>query len=161
MNKETQKEQQAHKLNEQTGDDDHDDNDMITDTNTNLFDETQFDEELERDLQNLSQIIQTNQPMNDNLASDMIDQLSQVLRVPTTSTNRMTTDNDNNNDDDDDDQNNDSSNIYYGHLDREAIAQQFHFNLQPTPTRISDRFNAKSFAITSWTNVSKDLVMDY
>ncbi|CAF1576932.1 unnamed protein product [Adineta steineri] len=161
MNKETQKEQQAHNLHEQTGDDDHD-NDMMTDTNANLFNETQFDEELERDLQNLSQVIQTNQPMNDNLASDVFDQLSQVLRVPTTSANRMTTNDDNDDDDDDDDdQNHDSSKLYYGHLNREEIAQQFNFNLQPTPTRINDRFNAKSFAITSWTNVSKDLVMDY
>ncbi|CAF1508106.1 unnamed protein product [Adineta steineri] len=167
MNKETQKEQQAQNLHEQTGDDDDDDddddNDMITDTNANLFNERQFDEELERDLQNLSQVIQTNQPMNDNLASDMIDQLSQVLRVPTTFTNRMTTVGDNN------DQANSPSHltehdipmIYYGHLNRQNIAEEFQFNLQPTPTLSNDRFNAKSFAITSWTDVSKDLVMQY
>ncbi len=49
----------------------------------------------------------------------------------------------------------------YGHLDRETIAQEFQFNLQPpTTNQPSIRLNAKSFAITSWTNVSKDLVMN-
>ncbi|CAF1357023.1 unnamed protein product [Adineta steineri] len=160
MNKETQKEQQQdHDLNEQS---DYDDNDMITDTNANLFNERQFDEELERDLQNLSQIIQMNQPINDNLASGIIHQLNEVLRTTTMPVNQMTTDDGDNND-----QSNMASHltehdipmIYYGHLNRQNIAQQFQFNLQPTPTVPNDRFNAMSFAITSWTDVSKDLVM--
>ncbi|CAF1357003.1 unnamed protein product [Adineta steineri] len=162
MNQETYEEeqQQDHDLNEQSDDDDNDNN-MIT--NTNLFNETQFDQQLERDLQHLSQVIQINQPVDDNLASDMIDQLNEALRITTISTNQMITDDDNN------DQANLSSNltehdipmIYYGHLNRQNIAEEFQFNLQPTPTLPNDRFNAISFAITSWSNVSKDLVRDY
>ncbi|CAF1502449.1 unnamed protein product, partial [Adineta steineri] len=138
MNQEAhQKEQQQldHDLNE--GIDDDDDDDMIT--NTNLFNETQFDQQLERDLEHLSQVIQINQPFNDNIADDIVDQLGIVTRTTT----------------------DDHLNLYYGHLNRQELAQQFHFNLQPTPTQINDRFNAKSFAITSWTEVSKDLVIDY
>jgi len=51
----------------------------------------------------------------------------------------------------------------YGHLDRETIAQEFQFNLQPPATTTNEtsiRLNAKSFAITSWTNVSKELVIN-
>ena len=50
----------------------------------------------------------------------------------------------------------------YGHLDRQTIAREFQFNLQPPATthETSIRLNAKSFAITSWTNVSKELVMN-
>ncbi|CAF3855559.1 unnamed protein product, partial [Rotaria sp. Silwood1] len=55
----------------------------------------------------------------------------------------------------------------YGHLNRQTIAQECQFNLQvPTTTttatlnKPSIRLNAKSFAITSWTNVSKELVMN-
>ncbi|CAF1521700.1 unnamed protein product [Adineta steineri] len=137
MNQETHQEEQQqldHDLNEGTDDDD---DDMIT--NTNLFNEIQFDQQLERDLQHLSQVIQINQPFSDNIAGDIVDQLGIVTRTTT----------------------DDHSNLYYGHLNRQELAQQFHFNLEPTPSQINDRFNAKSFAITSWTEVSKDLVMDY
>ena len=53
----------------------------------------------------------------------------------------------------------------YGHLNRQTIAEECRFNLQvPTTTMTMDkqsiRLNAKSFAITSWTNVSKDDVMN-
>jgi hypothetical protein len=48
----------------------------------------------------------------------------------------------------------------YGHLDRATIAQEFRFDLErPSATQRSIRLNAKSFAITSWTDVSKDSVM--
>ncbi|CAF1320303.1 unnamed protein product [Adineta steineri] len=80
MNKETQKEHPDY--------DNDDNNDLIT--NTNLFNETQFDEELERDLQHLSQVIQISQPINDNLASDMIHQLNEVPRTTTLSSSAST-----------------------------------------------------------------------
>ena len=56
----------------------------------------------------------------------------------------------------------------YGHFNRETIAQECQFNLQvPTMTTItmmnkhhSIRMNTKSFAITSWTNVSKDSMVN-
>ena len=53
----------------------------------------------------------------------------------------------------------------YGHLDRQTLAQELQFNLQPTTdnttgTSQPDRFNAKSFAITAWTDVSKETIMD-
>lgn len=51
----------------------------------------------------------------------------------------------------------------YGHLNRATIAQEFQFNLEPlsteTPKRM--RLHAKSFAITAWTDVSKELVLDH
>ena len=51
----------------------------------------------------------------------------------------------------------------YGHLDRSVIAQELQFNLEPPSTDSQKRFriHAKSFAITTWTTVSKDLVMDH
>ena len=50
----------------------------------------------------------------------------------------------------------------YGHLDRPTIAREFQFNLEPRATtgETSIRLNAKSFAITAWTDVSKELLMD-
>ena len=50
----------------------------------------------------------------------------------------------------------------YGHLDRQTLAQEFEFNLQPraTTNETPIRLNAKSFAITAWTDVSKESVMD-
>jgi hypothetical protein len=50
----------------------------------------------------------------------------------------------------------------YSHLDRQTIANEFHFNLEQPPInrRQTLRLHAKSFAITSWTNVSKDIVMN-
>ena len=54
----------------------------------------------------------------------------------------------------------------YGHLDRATLAQEFQFYLQPPATTnqtssssSSIRLHAKSFAITAWTDISKDLVM--
>ncbi|CAF1581087.1 unnamed protein product [Adineta ricciae] len=53
----------------------------------------------------------------------------------------------------------------YGHLNRQTIAQEFHFNLvSPSATvdvRKRFRLNTKSLAITSWTNVAKERVMDH
>jgi hypothetical protein len=61
----------------------------------------------------------------------------------------------------------------YGHLNRQTIAEQSGFNLQPPLLSASStatasnqpqpsiRLNTKSFAITSWTNVSKELVMNH
>ncbi len=48
----------------------------------------------------------------------------------------------------------------YGHLDRQTIAQQCAFNRQPFPNQPPpNRYHAKSFAIISSTNVSKEAVM--
>ncbi|CAF1545884.1 unnamed protein product [Adineta ricciae] len=115
--------------------------------NQELFNEAIFDQELERDMQNLSVVIQTNQPTDDMVADRVIEELNQT-----------TDDNDNN---DSRESEHDISSIYYGHLNREAIAEEFQFNLESTPTDSNNRFNAKSFAITSWTNVSKGEVMQY
>ncbi|CAF2913054.1 unnamed protein product [Rotaria sp. Silwood2] len=59
----------------------------------------------------------------------------------------------------------------YGHLDRATIAHECQFNLeQPSSSSSSTttaqshkrmRLNAKSFAITAWTDVSKDMVLDH
>ena len=50
----------------------------------------------------------------------------------------------------------------YGHLDRPTIAHEFQFNLQqPSPSNQPQlRLHAKSFAITAWTDISKESVMD-
>jgi len=51
----------------------------------------------------------------------------------------------------------------YGHLDRQTLAREFKFNLQPPSSNQQQqqlRLHTKSFAITSWTNVSKELVMN-
>lgn len=60
----------------------------------------------------------------------------------------------------------------YGHLNRETIAQECQFNLElpssssssaaaPSTASKSIRLHAKSFAITSWTEISKEIVLDY
>ncbi|CAF2794228.1 unnamed protein product [Rotaria sp. Silwood2] len=64
----------------------------------------------------------------------------------------------------------------YGHLNRETIAQECQFNLElpssssstaaaaaaaPSTISKSIRLHAKSFAITSWTEISKEIVFDY
>ena len=51
----------------------------------------------------------------------------------------------------------------YGHLDRLTIAQEFQFNFErpSTDSQKSIRLHAKSFAITAWTDVSKEVVMDH
>lgn len=51
----------------------------------------------------------------------------------------------------------------YGHLDRSTIAQECDFHLERISSSSHEqpiRLHAKSFAITSWTNVSKELVME-
>ena len=48
----------------------------------------------------------------------------------------------------------------YGHLDRPTIAREFQFNLQQPSSSNQIRLHAKSFAITAWTDVSKESVMD-
>jgi hypothetical protein len=48
----------------------------------------------------------------------------------------------------------------YGHLDRQMLANEFQFNLERLGNKKTIRLNAKSFAITSWTNVSKEDVMN-
>ncbi|CAF0991888.1 unnamed protein product [Didymodactylos carnosus] len=47
----------------------------------------------------------------------------------------------------------------YGHLDGQTIAQECAFDLQPSSNQQPIRLNTKSFAITSWTHVSKDAVL--
>ena len=52
--------------------------------------------------------------------------------------------------------------VAYGHLDRATLAQEFQFDLaRPSVAHRSIRLNAKSFAITSWTDVSKEMVMSH
>lgn len=53
----------------------------------------------------------------------------------------------------------------YGHLDRVTLAREFAFDLeQPSSLNVKEtksfRINAKSLAITSWTNVSKEVVLN-
>ena len=52
----------------------------------------------------------------------------------------------------------------YGHLDRATLAREFGFDLEQ-PSVAADqakpfRINAKSFAITSWTNTAKEAILD-
>ena len=47
----------------------------------------------------------------------------------------------------------------YGHLDRQTLAQECQFDLQLPTNQPAIRLNAKSFAITAWTDVSKEEVM--
>ncbi|CAF1553908.1 unnamed protein product [Adineta steineri] len=57
-----------------------------------------------------------------------------------------------------------SSYCKYSDLDRPAIAKLYEFNLQhPSASDLREPIllNTKSLAIISWTNVSKDVVMDY
>ena len=51
----------------------------------------------------------------------------------------------------------------YGHLDRATIAEECRFQLQPPPSASTKSLDlyAKSLAITVWTNVSKERVLDY
>ncbi|CAF1563085.1 unnamed protein product, partial [Adineta ricciae] len=116
---------------------------------TELFNETRFDEALEQDLQDLSQCIQNTQPVNDDLAVEMINRLDEVLRTTTVATNPMTSTDDD--DDNNDDQaslsynltENDIPMIYYGHLDRKTITREFQFNLQVTPSQSKNKFHAR------------------
>ncbi|CAF4283087.1 unnamed protein product, partial [Rotaria sordida] len=58
----------------------------------------------------------------------------------------------------------DHSYTKYGDLDRQTIAKKCQFNLQSPPSsfcRQPMRLNRKSLAIISWTNVSKDAVMNH
>ncbi|CAF3542148.1 unnamed protein product, partial [Rotaria sp. Silwood2] len=48
----------------------------------------------------------------------------------------------------------------YSHLNRQLIAQECNFNLQPSSSSAHPRLHAKSFAITAMKNVSKELVMN-
>ena len=49
----------------------------------------------------------------------------------------------------------------FGHLDRDSLARQYHFNLKPPDSqhRTPARLHAKSFAILSYTGVPKEAVM--
>ena len=53
----------------------------------------------------------------------------------------------------------------YGHIDRVTIARECRFQLErPSETETTHkrlRLNAKSFAITTWTDASKELVLDH
>ncbi|CAF3254966.1 unnamed protein product [Rotaria socialis] len=54
----------------------------------------------------------------------------------------------------------------YSHLDRASIARECQFNLELAPSTTTAthkriRLHAKSFAITAWTDVSKDVVLDH
>ena len=48
----------------------------------------------------------------------------------------------------------------YGHLDRQTLAREAQFDLQLPSNEQAIRLNTKSFAITAWSNVSKELVLD-
>lgn len=157
--------------------DDSDDDDTNSDhvSNEALFDEKALNDEREQEIQYLSQVIQASQPMDDDLVDIIMQGFNDTLE---------TTINDN-------DSNQAQSELQtssliistqhpyppvnqtgtvkdhdrpyadYGHLKRQVIAEECHFNLQPSPSNQQPvRLHAKSFAITSMTNVSKELVMD-
>jgi hypothetical protein len=167
-------------------DEDDDDDDDVSDNE--LFDEQALNNQREHEIQHLSQLIRANQPKDDYLANIIMQQLDDdddddILEST------MNNDNDNNNQTQSRLQtssiivtttqhhpyppvnqtgpveDHDRPYADYGHLNRQTIAQECQFNLQPSSTSTSHqqqqsiRLHAKSFAITSWTNVSKDLVM--
>jgi hypothetical protein len=132
----------------------------------------------EQEIQQLSQLIRTTQPSNDHIANIIIQQLNDILQTTTTTStpvqhcyppiNQIGPIKDH-----------DRPYADYGHLNRQIIAQECQFNLQSQPSppvhlsipsspsllnqqeqRQSIRLNAKSFAITAWTNVSKESVMN-
>ncbi|CAF4781223.1 unnamed protein product [Rotaria sp. Silwood1] len=155
-------------------------------TDEQLFDEEVLDQQREQEIQRLTQVIRTDQPKDGNVAANIImQQLNDILE-----TTRPTINCDNN-DPMVPNQLETSSIIStvsqhpyppvnqtglvhdhdlpyadYGHLSRQTIAEECHFNLQvPTGTGTATnkptvRLEAKSFAITTFTNVSKELVMN-
>jgi len=151
------------------GGDDDDDNDG---SNKNLFDQQALYNERAQEIQQLSQVIVDNQPMDDNIAKNIMQQLQDILDT----TKNMNDDNQVQSElqissiistehpyppinqtgivDD-----HDRPYADYGHLDRQTIAQECQFNLQPLSHQQTIRLHAKSFAITSWTNVSKEIVI--
>ncbi|CAF1491267.1 unnamed protein product [Rotaria sp. Silwood1] len=137
----------------------------------------------DEEIQQLSQFILTEKPINDETAQFIINQLNLTLEKTKT----MTSINVNDNNKDQQQiltspsiitvtttttqhsyppinqtghvEDHDRPYAKYGHLNREIIAQECNFNLQSSPTSYIPRLHAKSFAITSMTNVSKELVM--
>jgi hypothetical protein len=146
----------------------------------------------EQEIQQLTQLIRTTQPTNDNMANVIMQQLDDILQTIVLNDNQIQQ------------QLETSSSLPknhpyppinqigpikdhdrpyadYGHLNRQTIAQECHFNLQLPHSssslslssslssssssnqqlQKSIRLQAKSFAITSWTNVSKESVMNY
>jgi hypothetical protein len=153
--------------------DDEDEEDDEDDDENRSLDKEVFNDLHEQEIQRLSQIIRATQPaedddvahlahiiMNDSNAplqtSSSID--TSTTTTPATSTphpyppiNQTGTITDH-----------DRPYADYGHLKRQIIAQECEFDLQQSPTnqQIPPRLNAKSFAITSMTNVSKEIVMN-
>jgi hypothetical protein len=176
-NQSNQLEEEEKEEQEQEQDVDNDDDNI---SNEELFDQRHLNNERDREIQYLTQIIRDEQPMNDNIANIIMQQLNSILEttinniehtqdsklkpssvLSTTTTTTTTT-----------------THPYppidqtayltphdrpyadYGHLDRQTIANEFQFNLEQPTNRQTMRLHAKSFAITSWTNVSKEIVMN-
>ncbi|CAF1515717.1 unnamed protein product [Rotaria magnacalcarata] len=150
-------------------DDEDEDKDDDEDEDRSLNKEV-FNDLHEREMQRLSQIIQATQPAEDDDAAHLVHiimnesnvqlQTSSSIDTSTTTTttphpyppiNQTGTITDH-----------DRPYADYGHLKRQIIAQECQFDLQQSPTnqQIPPRLNAKSFAITSMTNVSKEIVMN-
>jgi hypothetical protein len=121
----------------------------------------------EQEIQQLTQLIRATQPTNDHMVNIIMQQLNDIIQTITTTTtpvqhpyppiNQIGPIKDH-----------DRPYADYGHLNRQLIAQECQFNLQtlssvtfsPLNQRQSIRLQAKSFAITAWTNVSKESVMN-
>ncbi|CAF1390193.1 unnamed protein product [Adineta steineri] len=156
------------------GDDDDDDDNTDNDSvlNEELFDEKAINDEREQEIQYLTQVIQANQPMNDDLVGIMMQEINDTLEITIDDDNQTQSE-----------LQTSSSHIIstqhpyppvnqtglvkdhdrpyaeYGHLSRQVIAEECNFDLQPSTSHIP-RLHAKTFAITSMTNVSKELVRD-
>ncbi|CAF1436330.1 unnamed protein product [Rotaria sordida] len=152
---------------------DDDDNDVNSDTEQDL--NKILNRERDEEIKQLSQSILIQQPINDETTQCMIEQLnlaldstkrittddssaaSSIISVTTTTTTQHLYPSMNQTGQVKD---HDRPYAKYGHLNRQLIAQECNFNLQSPPTSYIPRLHGKSFAITSWTNVSKQLVMN-
>ncbi|CAF4786174.1 unnamed protein product [Rotaria sp. Silwood1] len=160
--------------------------DLNDDTDEHLFDDEILNQQCEQEIQRLTQVIRSSQPEDGNeTASIIMQQLNDLL-----ATKQTAIINDNENPISQHPigtyattstmiqhpyppvnqtglvQDHDRPYADYGHLNRQTIAEECHFNLQ-VPTRTTTttntptiRLEAKSFAITTFTNVSKELVMN-
>ena len=149
----------------------------------NVFDQKYLNTEREQEIQQLTQLIRTDQPINDDIANMIMQQLNIMSEMTINSSEHI-----------EDSLSETCSSMVstistyhhlryhpyppmnlaghviahdrpyadYGHLDRQTLANEFQFNLERPPKKQQAlRLNAKSFAITSWTNVSKELVIEH
>ena len=155
-------------------DDAHEHHETHSFSNEKLFDQRHLDNERDQEIQHLTQIIRKEQPVNDNIAHIIRQQLNSSLETnihdiqesklepssitststvsiahpypPIDQTGSIAS--------------HDRPYADYGHLDRQTLANEFQFRLEQPTNRQIMRLHAKSFAITSWTNVAKEVVMN-